>query len=75
MRCYICDAALSAPRFNSDHDSYEPCEFCLAVIQDTLDGFLDTPSADEDDFGGPDPLLTSFSDIPKDYYDPQYYDT
>lgn len=51
MKCYICDATLSKPRFNADHDTYEPCDFCLSVIQDTLEGFLDGASAPDDAFG------------------------
>ena len=59
MRCHICNASLSEPNFNSDHGSYEPCGTCLAVIQDTLDGYTDSPAAAEDELGGPDPILTA----------------
>lgn len=55
MRCHICDNTLNEPRWNNEHESYEPCDPCLAVIQDTIDSFKDKPSADEDAFGS-DPL-------------------
>lgn len=41
MRCKICDCVLSTPNFDKDHDEYDPCDFCLSIIQDTLDGFKD----------------------------------
>lgn len=59
MRCYICDVALSEPRFNADHEDYEPCETCIAVVHDTLDGYLDTPAAAEDDFQ--DDVMSDFT--------------
>lgn len=58
MRCYICDVVIAEPRFNSDHDDYEPCEHCLAIIHDTLDGYVDQPSAAEDDFS--DDVMSDF---------------
>lgn len=51
MHCHICDATLSEVHFNSDHGDIEPCMACQIVIQDTLEGFLDKPSADEEDLG------------------------
>lgn len=65
MRCYICDAALVSPNYNSDHGDYEPCERCLIVIQDTIGSFMDKPAADEDDMG-PDPLWDEL--YPEAYY-------
>lgn len=50
MRCHICNRVLSEPHFNQDHGDYDPCDQCLAVIQDTLDGYRDKPAASEDDF-------------------------
>lgn len=61
MRCNICDAGLSEVHYNSDHESFEPCVTCLEAVKDTLEGFLDKPSADEDELGGPDPLFESLS--------------
>lgn len=52
MRCRICDVALTTPNFSSDHDEYDPCETCLAVIKDTLEGYDDVASVDEDTFVG-----------------------
>lgn len=51
MRCYICNSVLAEPRYNSDTEAYEPCEMCMLVIHDTLAGFHDRPSADEDELG------------------------
>ncbi len=50
MRCDICDHSLSEPRWNADHEKYEPCDECLTVIYDTIGAYRDKPSADEDDF-------------------------
>lgn len=36
MRCHICDASLSKPSFNSDHQEYDPCITCLEVIADVF---------------------------------------
>lgn len=58
MRCHICNAVLTEVRPNSDHGDFDPCDSCMAVIHDTLAGFLDQPAAEEDDLGGPDPLLS-----------------
>jgi hypothetical protein len=49
MRCKICDRALEEPRWNGDHEEYEPCDSCLRVIQDTIDGYKDVPAPAEDD--------------------------
>jgi hypothetical protein len=48
MRCHICDRVLEEPRFNMDHNDYEPCETCLAVINDTLDGYKDNAIQEEE---------------------------
>lgn len=56
MRCHICNSVLASPQFNTDHGDVEPCETCMAVIHDTIAGFTDKPSADEDDLGGPEPM-------------------
>lgn len=57
MKCNICDAPLNEPKFNEDIQNYDPCDTCMEVIEDTLAGFLETPSAAEDELGGPDPIL------------------
>jgi hypothetical protein len=49
MRCYICDSALSEVHYNSDHQDYEPCGFCLEIIKDAIGS--DVASAREDEFG------------------------
>lgn len=51
MRCHICDVVLAEPTWNSEHEDWDPCETCKAVIQDTLDGFNDRPAAAEDELG------------------------
>lgn len=49
--CYICDATLSEVQFNSEHNDIEPCGTCLTVVADTLAGFTDKASAEEDELG------------------------
>lgn len=51
MRCDICDKVLSEPNYNSDIEGYEPCDTCLGVIKDTLEGYIDRPSVAEDELG------------------------
>lgn len=51
MRCHICDRLLPEPKFNPDLDTYDPCDVCMTVIESTLEGYLDKPSASEDDLG------------------------
>jgi hypothetical protein len=50
MRCHICNKLLTEPQLNSDHGDIDPCQECLDVIQDVLDGYKDKPYAAEDDF-------------------------
>ncbi len=70
MRCYICNKAIETPNYNSDHEDYEPCDECQAVIRDTLEGYLDQPTAPEE-FGGPDVVLLYYppeeNDDPDDF--------
>lgn len=49
MRCYICDREIDDPQWSADHEDWEPCVPCQSVIQDTIDGYKDTPFANEDD--------------------------
>ncbi len=51
MRCKICDRVLETPNFSSDHDEYDPCEACLVVIKETLEGYKDNAFVAEDDLG------------------------
>lgn len=51
MRCHICDAPLAEVQVNSDFGDFEPCPTCLQVIKDTVEGFLDRPSVDDDELG------------------------
>jgi hypothetical protein len=72
MKCNICDAPLDEPKFNPDINTFDPCDTCLAVIEDTLASYedsprLDKPSADEGDLGGPDPV---FEELYPQRYDP-----
>lgn len=41
MRCHICDAAISDPQYNRDHDDWDPCMACQEVINDTLNSYKD----------------------------------
>jgi hypothetical protein len=66
MHCNICDATLSDPKFNPDLGNFDPCDTCMAVVEDTLASYIDKPAADEDALGGPDPIFEEFY--------PQVYD-
>ncbi len=65
MRCFICDSALSEVHSNSDFEDYEPCGTCLVVIKDTVSGWIDRPSADEDDWS--DDLGLDTFEEPEEY--------
>lgn len=68
MKCNICDASLPEPKFNPDYrGSFDPCDYCMSIVEDTLEGYLDKPSADEDELGGPDPV---FVEMYPQSYDP-----
>ena len=52
MKCNVCDAPLSEPKFNPEvRGSFDPCDTCMQVVEDTLAGFVDRPSASEDELG------------------------
>lgn len=57
MRCFICNGVLTEVNFNRDHEDIDPCPECIAVIQDTIAGYHDRPSVDEDELGGPETPL------------------
>ena len=72
MKCNICDAPLPEPKFvEGVKGSFDPCDKCMTVIEETLAGYednhLDTPSAAEEDLGGPDPI---FEELYPQSYDP-----
>ncbi len=69
MRCYICDKALSEPNFNTDHDDYEPCDECQAVILDTLKGYEDQAAAGEDEFAETPPTNDYYNAVQPDLYE------
>ncbi len=54
MRCNICDRLLTEPEYNKDIEGYEPCHTCMEVIEDTIAGYHDKASADEDELGSDD---------------------
>ena len=54
MRCYICDKVLDTPNYNEDHKDYEPCETCMAVINDLVEGDKDQVTAADDDLSAGD---------------------
>lgn len=67
MKCNICDASLNEPKYVPGlKGNFDPCDKCMAIIEDTLAGFLDTPAAAEDDLGGPD----LFEEVYPTSYDP-----
>lgn len=43
MKCYICDRTLEEDQvhYNIDHEDYDPCPSCLAVVEDILAGYGD----------------------------------
>lgn len=51
MRCFICNRVLSEPNYNKDHEAYDPCDTCMVIIHDTIAGYRDKTSVDEDEFG------------------------
>lgn len=60
MKCNICDGPLPEPKFveglgKSNLGTFDPCDFCMEVIEDTLASYLDQPSAEEGTLG--DPLI------------------
>lgn len=63
MKCNICDANLPEPKYNPEvRGSFDPCDHCMEVIEDTLGSYedaphLDKPVANEEDLGGPDPVF------------------
>lgn len=73
MHCNICDAALPEPKFNPGvKGNFDPCDKCMAIVEDTLASYedaprLDKPAADEVELGGPDPIFEEFY---PDSYDP-----
>lgn len=50
MRCFICDRTLEADQvqYNQDHQDYDPCPSCLAVVEDILAGYKGQPDLEED---------------------------
>lgn len=68
MKCNICDAALPEPKHNpAVKGSFDPCDKCMAVVEDTLASYTDKPAANEGDLGGPDP---TFDGLYPTSYDP-----
>jgi hypothetical protein len=68
MKCNICDASLPEPKFVPGvKGSFDPCDRCMTVIEETLAGYLDQPSAAEEDLGGPDPV---FEELYPSTYEP-----
>jgi hypothetical protein len=60
MKCNICDAPLTEPKMNDDIGNFDPCDVCMAVIEDTLASYIDQPAAAEDALGGPDPIFEEY---------------
>ncbi len=60
MKCYICDATLTDPQFNSDHNDYDPCPTCLVIIDKAVGKFGLQVAADDDDFGWEDDDLHDY---------------
>lgn len=60
MRCYICDSVIGEPHFNHDHEDFDPCDYCMMIINDLVGGWKDSAFADDDDFGEEDPVKALF---------------
>lgn len=56
MRCYICNRVIEDPHYNQDHQDYDPCDTCKAIIDDLLASYGDQPSAPDDEVSS-DPIL------------------
>lgn len=68
MKCNICDAALPEPKYVPGvKGSFDPCDKCMTIVEDTLASYVDKPAADEEELGGPDPV---FCDMYPQSYDP-----
>jgi hypothetical protein len=70
MRCHICDAPLAEVQVNSDFGDFEPCPTCLTVIKDTVAGFTDRPSVEEDELGRDD-TVSAYGLLTEDF-SPEY---
>lgn len=70
MKCYICNADIDDPQFNADHEDYDPCDTCLAIIADAVGG-QDKVAAGEDDLPDEDPLYGLYSG-PEDIEENEY---
>lgn len=67
MKCNICDASLPEPKYVPGvKGSFDPCDRCMTVVEETLAGYLDTPSAAEEDLGGPDPIWQEYYPVQQD---------
>lgn len=77
MRCYICDRVIESPNYNEDHKDFEPCETCMAVISDLVEGDKDNVTAADDDLALGDSTDIYLSWVvqegyPDDHEDPDY---
>ena len=68
MRCYICNQVIPEPQFSELYGSYDPCLFCLEVIEDAV-GKKDRTTLPEDAFDDGDPLA-GLTEASGGYYDP-----
>lgn len=49
MRCYICDKVIDDPIYDENHQDYQPCEGCMAIINDLVEGDKDNVTAADDE--------------------------
>lgn len=49
MRCYICDKVVETPVYDEDHQDFQPCEGCMAIINDLVEGDKDQVTAADDE--------------------------
>jgi NAD-dependent SIR2 family protein deacetylase len=56
MKCYICDSTLSTPKYDRDHEDWEPCGHCMEIVSDCLSDFKDQ-------------VIWVEEDLPKGYFE------
>jgi cytidine deaminase len=53
MKCYICDAGIENPKYNSAHKNYEPCTTCLEIINEVFEDYVEEEDEREEEENTP----------------------
>ena len=69
MRCFICDRVIDEVQYNSDHKDYDPCETCLAVITDLVQGYDEESYTVLDEYDDPDDAIDYYRHVAPDEYE------